>query len=260
MSWRSKNMFLSLIVGLVFSFETIGQLNQVDAQGRKQGEWVQHFDGSEFGHIVRYKGQFKNDKPIGKFVYYYPTRKVRAVITHEENSTRSEAYFYHDNESLAAYGIYRNGLKDSVWTNFLPSGHYSSSETFKNDVLHGEKIIYYGPEVAVNKQRIILRKDMYANGRLNGEFVEYFPDGVLKAKGKYKDGVLDEVVMRYHPNGRPMFEERWKYRKKHGLWKTFDEGGGEVGRKYFNHGVEIQENKLDAYLKRLKEQGKNPNE
>lgn len=260
MSWRSKNIGLVLFFGVFFTFHSLAQLNQVDAQGRKQGEWVQYFDGAEYGHIVRYKGQFKNDKPIGRFVYYYPSKKVRAVINHDENSSRSEAYFYHENESLAAHGIYRNGLKDSVWTNFLPSGHYSSSETYNNDVLHGEKIIYYGPEVAVEKQRIILRKSNYENGRLNGEFIEYFPDGVVKAKGRYKEGVLDGLVMRYHPNGKPMFEERWKYRKKHGLWKTFDESGAEAGRKYYNRGVEIEGKELEIYLQKLKEQGKSPNE
>src|SRR5690606_2654743 len=132
--------------------------------------------------------------------------------------------FYHDDgKSIASHGIYKNGKKDSVWTNFVSSGHYSSEETFKDDVLNGKKTIFYGQEVTIEKVKLVLREDNYVNGRLNGSFVEYFPDGILKAEGMYKDGVLDGKVMRYHPNGKPLFEERWKNRKKHGIWKTFDE-------------------------------------
>lgn len=258
MFWKSKWILMLFVFGLTLVAEA--QVNQVDSRGRKQGTWVKNFDGKEFGHIVRYQGQFKDDKPVGKFVYYYPTKKVRAIIIHDENSPRSEAYLYHDNEQLAAHGIYRNGKKDSVWTNFLPTGHYSSTETYKNDQLNGEKTIFYGPEVTIQKTRLVLRKDNYRNGELNGEFIEYFPDGVVKAKGSYLNGVLNGKVMRYHPNGRPMFEEYWKNRRKHGLWKTFDESGKEEGRKYYKNGLAMEGKNLEKYLQDLKAQGKGPND
>ncbi|HLW38836.1 MAG TPA: hypothetical protein VL021_00925 [Brumimicrobium sp.] len=260
MRWKNGNNILTLLL-IVCSSYSFSQLNQVDAKGKKQGEWVKYYDGTEFANVVRYKGQFKDDKPFGKFIYYYPSKKIRAIIVHDPNGIRSEAYLYHEeNEALAAHGIYKNGKKDSVWTNFLPSGHYSSTETYKNDELDGEKIIFYGPEVTIDKVKLVLRKDHYKDGRLNGPFVEYFPDGVLKGEGVYKEGALDGLVKRYHPNGRLLFEERWKNRKKHGLWKTFDEDGKELGRKYYNNGVSLEGKKLDAYLQDLKSKGISPNE
>ena len=68
-----------------FAFVSIGQLNQVDAKGKKQGEWGKLYEGSR---VFEYKGQFVNDKPVGKFTYYYPSSKVKAIIKHDENSTR----------------------------------------------------------------------------------------------------------------------------------------------------------------------------
>lgn len=249
-------LIFSLFVGL--NFGLFAQINQVDAKGMKQGEWVKFYENS---NVIRYKGQFKNDKPIGKFVYYYPSNSVRAIMIHEENSNRTEAFYYHENKELIAHGIYRNQQKDSVWTHFLPTGHYSYSETYKNGELNGEKITYYGPEATKNPQaKIVLRIAQYKNNRLNGEFIEYFADGIVKAKGSYLNGVYDGLIVKNHPNGRPMIKERWKNRQKHGWWTTYDESGTEVGRIYYKHGVLLEGKELDAYLQELKSKGINPNQ
>ena len=252
-----RNSILSMIAFIGIGFGVFAQTNQVDSKGRKQGEWIKYYDNSD---IIRYKGQFKDDKPVGKFVYYYENKVIRTIMIHDEKTTRTEAFYYHANNELIAHGIYRDQKKDSIWTHFLPTGHYSYEETYKDGELNGERITYYGPEVTNDKSKLVLRKANYTNGRLNGEFIEYFPDGIIRAKGKYSNGVLDGVVVKNHPNGRPMIEERWKGRQKHGWWKTFDESGQEVGRIYYKNGVLLEGKVLDEYLKELQEKGINPNQ
>lgn len=255
-----RNTIIATVLIIVFPVLSFAQTNQIDAKGRKQGEWIKYFDEPEYAHVVRYKGQFKDDKPVGKFIYYYPTKKIKAIIIHGEKNNRSEAFYYYENEELASHGIYRNQKKDSIWTNFLPFGYYSSEETYKNDVLNGEKITYYGPEVTDGQKiKVVLREDNYSNGNLDGEFIEYFSDGVVKTKGAYKNGAKDGIIMKYNPNGRPMMEERWKENTKHGWWRAFDESGKEIGRKYYKNGVSLEGDVLDKYLKELKEKGISPN-
>ena len=82
-----------------------------------------------------YKGQFKDDKPVGTFTYYYPSTKVKAVIKHDEKTGRSAALMYHESGVLFARGIYKNQLKDSVWDYFGPSGRLSKKETYLKDQL-----------------------------------------------------------------------------------------------------------------------------
>jgi len=155
MNLKNKAILFTFFFLFSVGFSSFGQINQVDEQGRKQGEWVRTYDDSE---TIRYKGQFKDGKPVGKFVYYYPNNKIRSIITHDDNSNRSEAYFYHLNEKLIAHGIYHNQKKDSVWTHFLPTGHYSYTETYKNGKLNGERITFYGPAAVDNpKKKLILR-------------------------------------------------------------------------------------------------------
>lgn len=245
-----------IIMLSVLPLNFYAQENQVDNQGRKQGDWVKYFERSR---VPKYTGQFIDDKPVGKFVYYYPSNKVKSVVIHEENGPRSEAYFYHENKNLLAFGIYMNEKKDSVWTHYGPSERISFKETYKDGVLHGKRITYYVPEIIYDKTVEVMREAIYKNGRLNGPVVEYFPGGGKKLEGKYKNGRFDGIAKRYHPNGRLMIKERWKNRRKHGWWISYDKSGKETGRTYYFEGERIEGEELDKMMKKFKEEGINPN-
>ncbi|MCO5269279.1 MAG: hypothetical protein M9897_10345 [Brumimicrobium sp.] len=250
-----RSFLLIFLMGL--SASLFGQVNQTDAKGKKQGKWIRYYANSK---DKRYEGEFKDDKPIGKFIYYYPSGKVRAIITHDKVGDRSKAFYYFENDTLASVGIYRGENKDSVWVNFLPSGWPSTKETFNNGKLEGERITYYGEEVSEDgKTLIILRKENYKNDQLNGPFVEYFPDGVIRAEGNYLNGRLNGTVVRNHPNGKVMIRERWKYRNKHGWWETYDINGTLLGKKFYLKGQELEGEELDKYLQECKAKGVNPN-
>jgi antitoxin component YwqK of YwqJK toxin-antitoxin module len=247
--------WLFLILG--FSFGLSAQVNQVDAKGRKQGEWVKYYESSK---VPQYIGQFKDDKPVGKFTYYYPNNKIKAIVIHDEKSGRSESFMYHENKQLMAHGIYRNMKKDSIWSHYGPSGRISFQETYKDDVLHGKKTIYYVPEDPLDKRAIVAQEMNFVNGRLHGENKEYFPDGKLKKEATYVEGVYDGVVKHYHPsNGRLHLEERWKNRMKHGWWMTYDANGKELGRTYYFKNSVYEGEKLKRHLENCKKRGVHPN-
>lgn len=250
-----RNVLNVLMISFL-PFAFFAQVNQVDSKGRKQGEWVKYYESS---NVPKYKGEFKNDKPIGKFVYYYPSSKIKSIVIHDEDSPRSEAYFYHENKELLAFGIYMNLKKDSVWTHYGPSGRISFKETYKNDVLHGKRITYYVPELLQDRRVEVMREANYENGRLNGPVVEYFPGGTKKLEGTYKDGRFDGIAKRYHPNGKLMILERWKNRRKHGWWVSYDASGKETGRTYYYQGEKIEGEKLKNMMEKFEAEGINPN-
>ena len=52
-----------------FSLENINaqnDYNKTDNQGRRQGKWIDFHDNGK----TRYIGEFKNNEPIGEFLYY----------------------------------------------------------------------------------------------------------------------------------------------------------------------------------------------
>ena len=250
------NVFNCLLI-LLISLSANAQLNELDAKGRKQGEWGKTYEGTR---VYEYRGQFKDDKPVGKFTYFYKSSKVKAIINHDENSTRSEAYFYHENGALMSYGIFRNELKDSVWVNFGPSQRLSNTETYSNGKLEGKKVIYYVPEILTDKSQIPSVLSYYKNDSLHGNYTEYFIDQRVKIQGQYHMNTKDGLWTHYHATGKPMMVIRYKKGVKHGWAMGYDDTGKEIAKKYFYYGRLLEGKQLAEKMRQLKELGVNPNE
>ena len=240
----------------VFAFAILGQVNQTDAKGRKQGIWEKTYPNSR---VFQYRGQFKDDKPVGTFTYFYPNQKVKAVVKHDPVGNRSVANLYHDNGIIMGIGIYRNEQKDSIWLNYGPSGRISNSETYKNGVLHGLKVIYFVPEDPEDKTQRIAAKQTFVNGKIDGEFVEYFDNGQMRRTGKYVNFRPDGEWVSYQPTGAKLMLERYKDGKQHGYQIAYDDAGKFANRVYYYYGKRLEGKALEEKLALLKEKGIDPN-
>jgi antitoxin component YwqK of YwqJK toxin-antitoxin module len=249
--------FLAVLVAFFLLGGLYAQpVNRVDANGKKQGPWEKTYPKSR---AFEYKGQFKDDKPVGTFRYYYPSTKVKAVVVHDEKTGRSSAKMYHENGILMAKGIYRNQEKDSVWDYYGPSGRQSLKETYVKGKLHGLTTVYYVPEDPNDKSQKVAKTSMYKNGVLDGDVIEYFETGIVKSKVKYVNGAKEGVMVTNHPNGKPMMTERYKKGVPHGWQLAHDQSGKEIGRKYYCYGELLEGKRLEDRLKQCKEKGIDPN-
>lgn len=250
-------MRVALALGLILNgLLVLSQVNQVDSKGRKQGVWEKVYPGTV---VYQYRGQFKDDKPVGKFSYFYESSKVKAVINHEP-SGRSEAFFYHESGVLMSHGIYRNLKKDSVWTNYVPSGRLSTKETYKNDSLHGQRVVYFVPEDPEDKSQRVSAVMYFDNGQLHGDYTEYFIDGTIMRKGKYEYGKMEGPWEEFHPNGKRSILYRYKNGVKHGFAIAYDTDMKRIGEQYYYHGRRLEGAELEDKLKRMKEAGIDPNQ
>jgi len=249
---RSSLMLLFLLMnGLAFS-----QVNQLDSKGRKQGKWEKTYPESI---VYQYRGQFKDDKPVGKFTYFYESSKVKAIIKHNEIETgRSVAFFYHENGQVMSYGIYRNMKKDSVWVNYTPAGKLSTTETFKNDKLHGVTNVYFVTKELEGRQPVVATSKTYKNGVLEGEYKEFFINGKTKLRGNYKNNVQDGPWEEFHLNGKRASTHRYLNGQKHGYQIAYDESGKRIGEVFYHFGKRLEGKQLENILKQLEEKGINP--
>lgn len=250
---------MNKILTLLFSMcvcALIAQPNVTDSRGRKQGEWGKKYPGTS---IFMYKGQFLNDKPVGKFVYKYESSKTKAVIKHIENSTRSVAYFYHENGKMMSHGIYRNMKKDSVWINFTTLSQLSVVENFKDGELNGKRTTYFLPETLSDKSQIPSRVEHYLNGILHGEIREYFLSTKVKKRGQYLNGKKNGLWEDFHPGGKKMTVLRYKNGTKHGWAFTYDSKGVEESKNYYYYGRILTGEKLKEKMQYLKAKGISPN-
>lgn len=241
-----------LIVGSV----SFGQINQTDAQGRKQGKWQKIYPGTR---VYQYKGQFKDDKPIGTFYYYHKNNRPKAIIKHESKLNRSVATFYHETGGVISHGIYRNQKKDSVWTGFDNTGILRFKETYKNGKLNGKRQEFFPPEQGTKKQ-VTLTIKHYKNDLLDGEFREYFENGFLREKGYYVQNNKNGVWETYHSTGKKMMQVRYKKGIKHGWSFAYNETGKEIARNYYYKGERYTGDRLKKLLAQMKEKGIHPND
>jgi len=246
---------LTLIVLLLTSI-AFGQVNQVDSRGRKQGPWQKTYEGSA---VFQYRGQFKDDKPVGKFTYYYESSKVKAIIKHNEVQTgRSLAYFYHENGQVMSAGIYRNMQKDSTWVNFTPAGKLSTKEEFKNDKLNGITYVYFVSEDLASQKPVVATKKTFKDGELHGPYVEYFVTGKTKLKGNYVNNKQDGPWEQFHLNGQRAITYRYENGKKHGYQIAYDESGKRIGEVFYYNGHLLEGERLEKLLEDLESKGINP--
>lgn len=228
---RIKNIISILCLALL-SIVATGQeltntnINKVDSQGRKQGDW-KAFDVN--GNL-KFEGHFVDGLPVGTFTYYYPDGKIRAISEMIDGGKRSHTRIFHNNTRLMAEGNYLEEKKDSTWNYYSDfDGVLLSTENYANGVLEGTVITYY-PSGSVAEEI------PYKNGLKEGVWKQYFTDGKLKLKATYVNDLLEGLMLVYHQNGVPEISGTYENNFKHGLWFTFNNRGEVIKKETYKNG------------------------
>ena len=251
-----KATYFIIFTILLSNFSFSQSINQVDQQGKKQGEWKKYYEKS--GRVL-YEGRFKDDKPTGVFRFYYETGSKKALIDHNLTSGRSLANYFHPNGQLMSGGIFRNQMKDSTWITFTESGVVSEISNYQNNELNGPFTSFYISGLENATGRIPYIKSNYKNGKLDGEYSELFMDGRKKLYCFYIDGKLNGLYIEYHRNGKKSSLTRYKNGIKHGYSSGFDETEKEIATAYFYKGRLLVGKELEKHLVNCKSKGIDPN-
>lgn len=248
-------LIVFLIAVVLFAGSSMTQ-NLVDNKGKKQGVWSKKYPGTK---VFQYHGQFKDDKPVGIFTYYYVSSKIKAVITYSSNSERAFAEYFHENGQQMSRGVFINMKKDSIWLNYTVDGKLTSSESYKDHQLDGKKVVYYLTNKDDKQQRCSFTC-IYKQGVLHGEFVKYFESGALMEKGMYVGGKKEGVWDHYYPGGTKESIERYKNGIRHGWTISYENSGKEYAKTYYFNGQKLEGKALENRLNYCKQKGLNPND
>lgn len=189
--------------------------NQKDTKGRKQGPWQRTWANSS---QLRYVGQFKDDVPVGDFVYYSTEGKVESRIDHYPGSHASHGRHYHPNGMLMAEGRYVDEQKDSTWNFFDTDGKLRSVENWKTGKKDGEQITYFG-------DGSVAERKLFVQGVQNGVTQQFHPNGKLRYSANYVDGVEEGMVTYYFENGSKEIEGSMINGARDGGWTYYLEEG-----------------------------------
>jgi antitoxin component YwqK of YwqJK toxin-antitoxin module len=242
---------------IISSFFAFAQVNKTDAQGRKQGPWQKNYPGTA---VLQYKGSFLNDKPVGKFVYFFENGAKKAELVHGLPGGTTSVLLYFENGQLLSDGFYKGEKKDSLWYNYAPTGELISAENYKQDLLHG-KCTYYYKEGQFLEQKLQIQKVVqYTNGKLNGQFQEYFYNGKSKQVGQYVNGERSGLWTSYYESGQIMTRVYYKGDLQNGWSQFYDKSGNIKSKVMYRSGYALSEKETKIFLERCKAQNLDPNQ
>ncbi|NBO60621.1 MAG: hypothetical protein EBU82_06585 [Flavobacteriia bacterium] len=230
--------------------------NKTDAAGRKQGAWIKY---QSDGTTPLYTGNFKDDIPVGEFIYYYPNGKVKSIVQHE-TKYRTYVWFYFENEAIMSEGQYLNMQKDSLWKTYNTQGFLVSTEYYKNNRLNGEKSIYYLQNQLERGELKIAQLDTYKDSVLHGPHTAYFSSGKMKENGRYENGLKVGIWETYHPEGTVASRLKYRKGKAYGYCIAYDENGTELYRSYWLDGKSLKGEDLKKYFQQCEKNGVTPEE
>jgi antitoxin component YwqK of YwqJK toxin-antitoxin module len=203
-------MFFAL---LCHALPVAGQeLNKIDEKGKKQGPWAKTDEKGK----LKYKGQFKDNLPVGRFEYYYPNGKTKAISNFSDGGKISHTEFFNENGTIKARGKYIEEKRDSIWHFYSDSGKLIRSEGYVNNLLNGASKTFY-PKGG------LCEITHWTDSIKNGEWKQFFENGMLKSEGHYEKNLLEGKVTNYHSNGKKSGTGKFSNGLKSGWWTYFDE-------------------------------------
>lgn len=237
-------LFLISIVSVMA--QNVGQpgndsiVNYTDIQGNKQGKWIRKYDKDK----IAYMGYFKNNMLVGNYKRWYYSGALKAEINYNEEGSVGYAKLYWDNGKLMATGKYINqNVKDSIWQYYGTDGILMLKESYKNGVLDGNTVAYFR-----NGNRSKLAP--YTNGKLNGIYKEYWEDnGITRLEIYYKDGVRYGAINVFYENGKPYLKGNYFCDLPHGKWIVYFKDGKIEKELDYYHGTLKNEDKYNEEFK-----------
>ncbi len=200
------------------------QLNQKDENGLKQGNWKKLYKNGK----TRYEGQFKDDKPIGLFKYYYENGDLMATNNHIGDGTVAN-HAYHKNGKIKAKGIFQYQLKDSLWQYFNENEVLITSESYHLDTLDGvQKTFYPSGQLA--------EETHYKMGIKHGPWLKFFTEGEPWVEAGYENGNLHGKFVMYRDKNKRDIQGKYHLGIRTGTWMFFNQNGSVREQQVYRHG------------------------
>ncbi len=200
-----------------FTKKMVGSSQLSNLTIKNVSDVYQKLDNNLSREIIMRQSEFYVDQLDSNLnVYFFSEPQVDSTI---HDSKEGSVVTWYDNGVKKSEFYYTNDLLDGVQREWTSNDKLISEINYSNGVLNGlyqtwydnyqpKEYLYYNNgkpfgdhNLWYEDGRIKLQEGFNEKANLEGKYFEVYPDGTLKAKGKYKDGL------------------------KKGLWKTVDESG-----------------------------------
>ena len=219
--------------------------NQTDMNGYKHGYWKKYYDTG----ILRYKGFFHNNKPVGHLTRYYDSGKKMADFEYSNDGITSYAIIYYQNGSLAAEGKFIYQEKDSIWKYYsYYSNFLSFEETYAAGKKHGLSKVFYD-------NGLVAQTIMWRNNMKHGPWEQFYEDSSIRLVTQYHNDKMDGKYQVFNTDGTIIIDGAYDQDQHVGTWKYYLDDGSEDFELVYVDGVlqneEVMMQKLEEFMEEL---------
>ncbi|PQB04758.1 toxin-antitoxin system YwqK family antitoxin [Aureitalea marina] len=210
---RLLTVFILIVVGNLSAQE----FNQVDKAGERHGPWRKYYEGTQ---QLRYQGSFEHGKEVGEFRFYCGDcgDQPSVIKQFQKNSNTTEVSYFTPNGLLVSTGKMVGKAREGEWLFFHKgTDQVMTREFYTNGKLDGNWETYYP-----NGQ--VTEKITYKDGIKEGPNQYFSPEGVLLKDLAYVQDELQGEAIYYNAKGDVVIKGFYKNGKKHGLWTNYADG------------------------------------
>ena len=191
--------------------------NKLDDKGLKHGLWKGNYEESK---RPRYEGTFDHGKETGLFKFFDDTKAKTVIATREFNSKDNSCYtiFYNQKSNKVSEGKLVNKLYEGEWKYYHEdSPLIMTRELYANGKLNGVRKVFY-------KNEKLAEETTYKAGVKNGSYKKYAENGVVLEETVYKNGVYDGQAIFRNAENVVVAKGVFKNGKKAGIWESIKDG------------------------------------
>ncbi|MGB0177391.1 MAG: toxin-antitoxin system YwqK family antitoxin [Owenweeksia sp.] len=211
-------------------------INRMDQQMQKQGLWISFHSNRN----VQVEGPYVNNLRNGYWKYYQFTGDLQRVekwvmgVLQENAQEVAKVEIRREIDpntgKLAFKGAYRNGKPEGVHRSYDAEGNVISSKIYENGVVLFEGIVdeqgrKQGPWKEFYPDGTLKAEGSYLDDLKIAEWVYYYPDGEVEQTGSYQQGLPNGNWVWYHSNGQPWREEEYFRGQEDGLSVEYSDTG-----------------------------------
>jgi uncharacterized protein len=190
--------------------------------GSREGHWREFYANG----TLKAEGEYKDDKRIGEWVFYYPggSKEQAGKFSISGKKTGTWKWFFEEGQlkieeaykndvldgmhteydeagKVVEEGEYLDGQEDGPW--FSVSGDYYESGSYRDGLKTGMWISMYLETVDNKTDSILSFTGNFIDDNPDGKHTYYWENGKIKDEGNYISGKKDGDWVKYNSDGTP---------------------------------------------------------
>ncbi len=209
-----------------------------------------------FPREITYRGEraYYNDTPFTGLLISENTNAKWGVFRNGyKNGLFTE---YYPNGRKKSKGNYINGVNDGIYTKWFNNGQLMVKYNFaQGKIKDGEYIIYQSNGQKAKQETyadgVIISQGIFKGGLLYKSIIEKYFNGIKKREGYTKNGLKDGLWTEWYENGQKSIEGKYKDGKKEGIWTWWYNNEDKKKEELYEMGQEVKliyENNLNPAL------------